>query len=232
MTTSIIGVGNIGSALARDLTRGGERVVLAARDESHAERLARELGDLATAASVRDAVGAADVIVLAIWLDADRELVPSIADLLDGKVVVDPSNPIGFGDDGEPVRTLPEGMSSGSVVAGLLPAGAHYAKAFGTLGASSLATEAFRAPRRVVLFYATDDDVAAAAAERLITAAGFEPIQAGGLADAARLEVPGGHRWSEAGTTTSPSARPAGAGAGGTGAHRLEPATALMARRS
>jgi predicted dinucleotide-binding enzyme len=192
MTTAIIGVGNIGSALARDLTRGGERVVLTARDESHAKRLAKELGDLATAAPVRDAVGAADVIVLAIWLDADRALVPAIADLLDGKVVVDPSNPIGFGDGGEPVRTLPEGTSSGSVVAGLLPAGTHFVKAFGTLGASSLAAEAFHAPPRVVLFYATDDDIAAAAAERLITAAGFEPIQAGGLGDAARLEVPGG----------------------------------------
>jgi predicted dinucleotide-binding enzyme len=32
MTTAIIGVGQIGSGLARDLVRGGERVVLAARD--------------------------------------------------------------------------------------------------------------------------------------------------------------------------------------------------------
>ncbi len=155
VTTAIIGVGNIGSALARNLVRGGERVVLA------------------------------------IWLDQGRELVPTIADLLDGKVVVDPSNPIGI-DDGKVFRTLPEGVSAGSVVAGLLPAGAHYVKAFGTLGAATLAAEADRAPRRVVLFYATDDEVAAAAAERLITAAGFEPVKAGGVADAARIEVPGG----------------------------------------
>jgi len=191
VTTAIIGVGNIGSALARNLVRGGERVVVAARDESHAQALAEELGGLATAASVRDASAAADVVVLAIWVDQDRELVPAIADLLDGKVVVDPSNPIGF-DDGKVFRTLPEGTSAGSVVVGLLPAGAHYVKALGTLGAASLAAEADRAPRRVVLFYATDDEVAAAAAERLIGAAGFEPVKAGGVADAARLEVPGG----------------------------------------
>jgi hypothetical protein len=43
-----------------------------------------------------------------------------------------------------------------------------------------------------VLFYATDDDVAAAAAEQLIGAAGFEPLKAGRVADAGRLEVPGG----------------------------------------
>ncbi|HVH23829.1 MAG TPA: NAD(P)-binding domain-containing protein, partial [Pseudonocardia sp.] len=77
MTTAIIGVGNIGSALARNLVRGGEGVVVAARDESHAQALAEELGGLAAAASVRDASTAADVVVLAIWVDQDRELVPA-----------------------------------------------------------------------------------------------------------------------------------------------------------
>jgi predicted dinucleotide-binding enzyme len=192
MTTAIIGVGKIGSGLARDLVRGGEHVVLAARDESQAEALADQLGDLATAAPARDAIAAAAVVVLAIWLDQDKELVPAIADLLDGKIIVDPSSPIGFGEDGKPVRTLPEGTSAGSVVAGLLPAGARYVKAFGTLAAPSLAAEAYRAPRRAVLFYATDDEAAGAAAERLITAAGFEPVKAGGAQDAARLEIPGG----------------------------------------
>ena len=192
MTTAIIGVGKIGGGLARDLVRGGERVVLAARDQSQAKALADELGDLATAAPARDAIAAAAVVVLAIWLDQDKELVPAIADLLDGKVIVDPSSPIGFGEDGKPVRTLPEGTSAGSVVAGLLPAGARYLKAFGTLAAPSLAAEAYRTPRRAVLFYATDDEAAGAAAERLITAAGFEPVKAGAARDAARLEIPGG----------------------------------------
>ena len=192
MATAIIGVGSIGGAVARHLARGGERVVLAARDESHAQALARELGGLTTAASVRDAVTAGDAVVLAIWLDESRELLPRIAEVLDGKVVVDPSNPIGFGEDGKPYRTLPEGTSAASVVAGLLPARAHYVKAFGTLNAASFAALAFRAPRRAVLFYATDDEVAAAAAERLIPAAGFDPLKADGVSDSARLEVPGG----------------------------------------
>jgi len=172
--------------------RGGERVVLAARDESQAKALADELGDRATAAPVRDAIAAAAVVVLAIWLDQDKELVPAIADLLDGKIIIDPSSPIGFGEDGKPVRTLPEETSAGSVVAGPLPAGARYVKAFGTLAAPSLAAEAYRTPRRAVLFYATDDEAAGAAAERLITAAGFEPVKAGAARDAARLEIPGG----------------------------------------
>jgi predicted dinucleotide-binding enzyme len=192
MTTAIIGIGKIGGAVARHLVAGGESVVLAATDQSLVEALAGELGPLARAASVEDAITDGDAVVFAVWLDTMRELIPQYAPLLEGKVVVDPSNPIGFDESGQPFRTLPEGQSAGSVVAALLPAGAHYVKAFGTLGADALAAGAHRAPRRAVLFYATDDDTAAATIERLIRAAGFDPLKAGGVADAGGIEVPGG----------------------------------------
>ena len=61
-------------------------------------------------------------------------------------------------------------------------------KAFGTLGAQSLASQANQTPR-AVLFYATDDDQAAAAIERLISAAGFDPVTAGGVDAALRIET-------------------------------------------
>jgi predicted dinucleotide-binding enzyme len=192
MTTAIIGVGNVGGALARHLTAGREQVVLAAREESDAAALAGELGSLASAASVPEAVEAADVVVLAVWFDALKQLIADYAGLLDGKVVADPSNPMGFTADGAPFRTLPEGQSQGALVAAMLPAGAHYVKAFGTLIAESLANSANRTPRQAVLFYATDDDRAAAAIERLITVCGFDPVRAGGVSDAGRIEMPGG----------------------------------------
>ena len=192
MTTAIIGTGNIGGTLARHLVRSGEPVVLAAKDEANAAALAQELGELGRAASVEDAIAEADAVVFAVWLDTAKELIATDARLLEDKVVVDPSNPLGFDENGQMIRTLPEGQSAGSVVAALLPGSAHYVKAFGTLAAESLASAASREPRRAVLFYATDDDTAARTVERLIRAAGFEPLQAGGLADAGRLEVPGG----------------------------------------
>ncbi len=191
MTTAIAGVGNIGSTLARHLVAGGEPVVLAAKDESRAQALAGELGPLAGAASVGDAISGADTVVLAVWLDTMRELIPAYAHVLKDKVIVDPSNPIGFDASGQMMRTLPDGESAGSVVADLLPAGAHYVKAFGTLGADALAASAHRNPL-AVLFYATDDDAAATTIERLIRAAGFEPWKAGGVAAAGRVEAPGG----------------------------------------
>jgi 8-hydroxy-5-deazaflavin:NADPH oxidoreductase len=191
-TTAIVGVGNIGSALARHLVRGDEAVVLAAKDGSHAEALADELGPLARAASVEDAVAGADAVVFALWLDTIKELLPRLAGLLEDKVVIDPSNPIAFDENGQTMRTLPERQSAGSVVAALLPAGAHYVKAFGTLGAGALAAGANREPRRAVLFYATDDDGAVTTIERLIRVSGFDPLKVGGVADAGRIEAPGG----------------------------------------
>ena len=50
----------------------------------------------------------------AVWLDTIKELLAKDARLLENKVVVDPSNPLGFDESGQMVRTLPEGQSSGS----------------------------------------------------------------------------------------------------------------------
>src|SRR6476661_2853898 len=189
MTTAIIGTGNIGGQLARHLVAGGERVIVAARDEAHAAALANDLGSSASAALVGQAIAAADTVVLAVWLETIKELLTEYAELLKGKVVVDPSNPITQDSQGGIVRTLPDGQSAASVISGLLPAEAHYVKAFGTLGAEAFASSARRTPQRVVLFYATDDGQAAATIERLILAAGFDPVKAGGVKDALRIEV-------------------------------------------
>jgi predicted dinucleotide-binding enzyme len=75
MTTAIIGTGNIGSAAARHFVAGGEPVILAAKDASGPQALANELGRLASAASVEDAIAEADTVVLAVWLDVIRELI-------------------------------------------------------------------------------------------------------------------------------------------------------------
>jgi len=192
VTAAIIGTGNIGSAVARHLVAGDETVVVAAKDAAHSDALALQLGPRARAASAEDAIAAADVVVLALWLDAMRDVISQHAGLLEGKIVVDPSNPLGFDAKAQIMRTLPADQSAGSIVASLLPAGAHYAKAFGTLSAEALASNANRKPRPAVLFYATDNDDAAKSVERLIRVAGFEPFKVGGVAAASRIEMPGG----------------------------------------
>jgi len=76
LTTAIVGVGNIGGALARHLVAGGESVVLAAKDESRAEALLDGLGPFARAASAEDAIADADALLFALWLDTINELIP------------------------------------------------------------------------------------------------------------------------------------------------------------
>ena len=93
--------------------------------------------------------------------------------------------------EGNVLRVLPEGQSSGKVVAGWLPAGARLAMAFGTMSADLLESSSNRSPEPAVLFYATDDDRAGEEIERLIRAAGFEPIKVGGTEQSDRLEVGG-----------------------------------------
>lgn len=189
MTTAIIGLGTIGRALARHLADGGERLILATRVADQATSYAGELGANARAASVADAIADADTIIFTVWFDTMKALITTYQEQLRGKVVIDPSNPITAGEGGRFVRTLPDGVSSGSVIAGLLPDGAHYVKAFGSLAGTALADSARRRPEPAVLFYAGDDPLAAKTAERLISAAGFEPIKAGGVDAALRIEV-------------------------------------------
>jgi predicted dinucleotide-binding enzyme len=192
VSTAIVGVGNIGAVVARQLVAGGEPVVLASKDDARAESLAKTLGPLARAASVDEALSSADAVVFAVWLDTMRELVAAKATLLENKTVIDASNPIGFDASGQMMRTLPEGKSAASVIASLLPPSAHYVKAFGTLGATDLAQQANREPRRAVLLYATDDGVAEAVIDRLIRTAGFDPLKVGRVDAAGRIEAPGG----------------------------------------
>jgi predicted dinucleotide-binding enzyme len=191
MNTAIIGVGKIGTIVARSLVQGGERVILANRDKSKADKLAAELGNLASSAEVVDAIAQSDVVVLALWFDVMKFFIPEFGEKLVGKIVVDPSNPVGPDGKGGFKKTIAAGESSGQIIAHMLPNGAKFVKAFGTLSAESLASASRRAPQRAVLFYATDDAGAGETVARLITAAGFDPVKVGGADQSIRIEVGG-----------------------------------------
>ena len=192
MTTAIIGTGGIGSAIARELAAGGETLRLASADHESARTLAAKIGPAAVAAADNhDALQGADAVILALRFTVLKTVIDEIADQLAGRLVVVPSNPITADADGNISHLLPPGQSSGEVVAGWLPAGAHLAMAFGSLPGDLLESSSNQSPQRAVLFYATDDDQAAGGVERLIRIAGFEPVSAGGLDQSTRLEVDG-----------------------------------------
>ena len=136
-----------------------------------------------------EAVDRAGVLVVAVWLDDFEQFIARYGDRLAGKVIIDPTNPVGPDGAGGYRKVIDEQESSGQLLAGLLPAGAVLVKAFGTLSAPSLAAAARREPDRAALFYAADDHAAGDLVAGLIRAAGFDPVRAGGLDQAIRLEM-------------------------------------------
>jgi 8-hydroxy-5-deazaflavin:NADPH oxidoreductase len=192
MTTAIIGTGGLGSVIARQLASGGETLRLSSADIQSARTLAAQIGRAAVvAADNRDALQGADAVILALRFTVLKAVIDEIAAPLTGKVVVVPSNPVGVDAQGKVYRLLPEGQSSGEVLAGWLPAGTRLAMAFGTMSVDLLQPSGNRSPEPAVLFYATDDDRAGEEVERLIRTAGFEPVKAGGIEQSGRLEVGG-----------------------------------------
>jgi 8-hydroxy-5-deazaflavin:NADPH oxidoreductase len=187
-TVAIIGTGNIGGTLAAEFAAGGQDFLLAGRDEKAARKIAGDLGGDTEAVSVDEAVERADVLVVAVWLDDFEQFIAQYGDRLAGKVIIDPSNPVGPDGAGGYRKVIAEQESSGQILAGLLPAGARLVKAFGTLSAPSLAAAARREPERAVLFYAADDDAGDLVAS-LIRVAGFDPVRVGGLDQSIRIEM-------------------------------------------
>jgi predicted dinucleotide-binding enzyme len=191
MNVAVIGLGNIGSTVARNLTAGGQNVLVADRTHEKAEKLARELGATTQTMPVASAVGKADIIILAIYFDAIKQLIADDRGVLAGKIVVDPSNPIAPDGKGGFQKNIPAEQSSGQLISALLPSGAQLVKAFGTLSAQSLGSAASRSPERATLFYATDHPEAGKVVAQLITASGFSPVSVGGIDKSIRIEVGG-----------------------------------------
>jgi predicted dinucleotide-binding enzyme len=188
-TIAIIGTGNIGSKLAANFAAGGQAFLLAGRDQEAAQRIATALDGDAEAVSVDEAVERADVLVLAVWFDAFKQLIAQYGDRLAGKVIIDPTNAVAPDGNGGFRKVIGEQESSGQILAGLLPAGARLVKALGTLSADSLSAAAWREPERAVQFYAADDDAAGDLVADLIRADGYEPVRVGGVDQSIRIEV-------------------------------------------
>ena len=188
-TVAIIGTGTIGGTLAAEFAAGGQDFLVAGRDAGAAQKIAAGSDGHAEAVGVDEAVDRADVLVVAVWLDDFEQFIAQYGQRLAGKVIVDPTNPVGPDADGNYRKVIDEQESSGQILAGLLPGGARLVKAFGTLSAPTLAAVARREPDRAVLFYAADDDAASDLVAELIRVAGFDPVRVGGLDQSIRIEM-------------------------------------------
>jgi predicted dinucleotide-binding enzyme len=209
LKVAVVGLGNIGQVVATNLVKGNRSVILADRKLEKAKELSGKLGNLAQPMEIPAAIKSADIVIMAVWYDAIKELLVTYASELAGKIIVDPSNPIAPDNKGGFVKKIAKDESAGEILAALLPENAKLAKALGTLGFASLVSAAFQKPEPAVLFYATDDSGIDAEIEELIRDNGFAPLRVGGLDQSIRIEVFGDlHEFGALGkTVTIPEAK-------------------------
>jgi hypothetical protein len=98
MKIAFIGAGKVGGPLAARLAEAGHAVVLADADAGSAS-VARALERSArlSAGPRAQAVRNAEIVFLATPFDANAAVLPSLAEALAGKVLVDCTNPVGPG---------------------------------------------------------------------------------------------------------------------------------------
>jgi NADPH-dependent F420 reductase len=110
LTVGVLGgTGAQGRGLALRWAASGLDVVLGSRDGERAEQAAAslnaELSSIPGAATVRglanrEAATAADVVLVAVPYDAHGKTLVDLVDALDGKIVIDCVNPLGFDKNG------------------------------------------------------------------------------------------------------------------------------------
>ena len=185
MDVTIIGTGNMARGIGTRVVAGGHPLTVLGVDGSKAEALAGELGGETRAGVVGDPISG-DVVVLAAWYPVSSAVVERYGSQLDGKVVVDISNPLDV-DTFEPV--LPDAGSGAQEVAAAAP-GAKVVKAFNTTFAGTLVPgEVAGHPLDVLL--ASDDDEAKRTVAQLVEDAGLRAVDAGPLRRAHQLEALG-----------------------------------------
>ena len=183
MKIIVIGAGNMGSAFVNHLTRAGHQVSVTARDAAKAARVAAA-NPGANAVPTAGAAEGADAVVLATGY-GDAAAALRSAGKLDGKVVVDITNPLTADYMG---LTIGHTTSAAEEIAKAVP-GVSLVKGFNTVFAQVLGAGAdFGNGRTVSVFLASDSAPAKESAKTLAKSLGFEVVDAGGLKNARYLE--------------------------------------------
>jgi predicted dinucleotide-binding enzyme len=177
-TISIIGAGGMATAVAGRIAKAGHIVEVFSRDPAKARTLADKLAGATT--GTYGTAPSGDIVILAVPYGGAAAAVTEFGDALDGKVIIDITNPVAPGATG---LVTPAGSSGAQEIAKAAPASAHVVKAFNTLFGHVLAKGG-----RLDAFIAADDAEAKARVSTLLDSLGLRPLDVGGLPMAATLE--------------------------------------------
>lgn len=186
MKIGVIGSGRIGSTIGALWAKAGHEVMFSDRDAETAKRAAEAAGGKARAGTVAEAAKFGDAVLIAVPYGALPAVHKEVGELLQGRVVVDPNNPIP-GRDGElGVKAREKG--AGVSTAALLP-GSRVVRTFNAWGYGLMAREANRPAPRMAMPVAADDAAAKKLGLRLVQDAGFDAVDAGTLADSKAYDL-------------------------------------------
>lgn len=185
-TIGLIGTGLIGGELARLSVAAGFNVVLSnSRGPESLNALVAELGSLARATSVEEAIAAADIVITPIPLQRYQSLP---ADKLSGKIVIDTMNYYPMGDFH--IKELDEAKFTSSELVQQHLKNSKIVKAFHNVSFSHLSSIA--KPKgdaeRTTIPLASDNIEAKGRVAEFINAIGFNTVDAGSLAESWRIE--------------------------------------------
>ncbi|MFI2103863.1 NADPH-dependent F420 reductase [Isoptericola sp. NPDC019693] len=178
-TISILGTGNMGSAIAGLALAGGNDVQVVARDVAKAAAVDAGV----TAAAFGEAL-TGEIVVLALPYPALDDVVATYGDQLAGRTVVDLTNPLDFATFDALV--VPADSSAAAELAAKLP-GASVLKAFNTNFAATLVSGTVGDVPTTVLV-AGDDADAKAAFSAAFDGSAVRVVDAGSLKRARELE--------------------------------------------
>lgn len=154
-----------------------------------AKKIAEQLGINAKPSDIASSVKEASIIILSIPFEAIAGFLKDYEKDHEGKIIIDPSNPIAPDENGGFKKIIDANGSAGQINALSLPNGARLVKALGTLGAASLTEAAFQSPERAVLFYASDDISINSVVDEFIQDIGFQAVRIGGIDQSIPIEI-------------------------------------------
>jgi predicted dinucleotide-binding enzyme len=183
-TIAVIGTGNVAGALGPEFAAQGHTIVYGSREPSRDDvrELVARTGNGASVTTPEDAVGSANIVVLAVPGLLVKEIAESLGDL-SGKIIIDPTNPLTPGD-GRYEKTII--TSNAEIIQAAAPE-AFVVKAFNTLGWETM-VEPGTSGGTVSIPLIGDNDDAKASVAALVEGMGLEPIDIGPLDQARYVE--------------------------------------------
>ena len=181
----IIGSGTMGGAIGLLWAEAGHQILFSSRNPHELMDLVQSAAPRASAGYPDAAAFFGDVILLAVPPGVIPQIGEDFVHLMQGKVVIDLSNP--RADRDGPLTDEWLEMGTGLAMAQYLP-GVRLVKAFNSLGARMLANPVGRSGEKIGVPIAGDDEEARGIVADLVRDVGMDPVIVGALARAKEFD--------------------------------------------